>query len=153
MKVHVHGQLSQSAVHIHELSCINYITCVSTIYGLIIDPLAPNWPDSSTERPLHWRRRDQGSSPVQAWIFQAFLSLLLKQQLRLRRSSTLNYSIIVDILSFSYALLMRVRRCHASILRWTSTLYFRSFNPLLTIPSPTIYTAVWELKEVSHRSP
>ena len=27
-----------SIFHLHELSCINYTTCMSTIYGLIIDP-------------------------------------------------------------------------------------------------------------------
>ena len=39
---------------------------------------APIWPDSSTGRAL-LRHRGQGSSPVQAWIFQAFLLLLLEK--------------------------------------------------------------------------
>ena len=38
-----------------------------------------SWPDrESTGRALHRHRRGQGSSPVQARIFQAYLSLLLK---------------------------------------------------------------------------
>ena len=64
------------------LTSARTVQCSTRLSSQLEAGPTPKWPDSSSGGALHCHRREsQGSSPVQAWIFKAFLFFFATAQL------------------------------------------------------------------------